>query len=73
MKNQYEPMSDYAEAWDGVLVYGKDRPRRDLSPVAASSALFGSFVLGALVAVGVMVQMHQLEDAHDCEVILRRL
>ncbi len=73
MKDLYEPMSDYAESWDGALIYGKESPRQGLGPVAASSAVFASFVLGALVGVGVMVLLRQLDDARDGEVILRRI
>ena len=73
MKEQYEPMSDYAEAWDGSLVYGKEHRRTGLGPVAASSAMFGTFLLGALVGVGVMVLLRQLDDADDGGVILRRV
>lgn len=73
MRDQYEPMSDYAEAWDGSLIYGKEHPRNGLGPVAASGAMFGSFVLGALVGVGVMVLLRQLDDANDGGVILRRV
>lgn len=73
MKEQYEPMSDYAEAWDGSLIYGKESRRTGLGPVAASSAMFGTFLLGALVGVSVMVLLRQLDDTSDGGVILRRV
>ena len=60
-----------SEPPDEPVVHWMERPPMSLGPVTLTGALFGAFVLGALVTAAAVAVMRLMDD--DEKLVLRRL